>query len=190
MSYGIDPYAIDLGILRKVPGSKDRSLVEQVTGKYSEEYRLDWTYHKERGELAADEALSCIVEGNLRREDCWGSYVEALKLLCRHFGTFLPNDFFSSIYSDWLDSVDEALREARISLQEWISSGPPFTIPYKGGIPDVGHLSPKDVVDAFRRLRQARVKSDDPDLSGALREIDEWLETAQRQRSGLVLFYF
>src|SRR5690349_19100255 len=94
MSYGIQPFAVKLVRVRRAFGSRDASLVAEITGRFDWRFEQDDCDEDDEGEPTLEVALHEVVEGRPLRDGYGHKYGYILELLCWHYGTFLPNDLF------------------------------------------------------------------------------------------------
>lgn len=202
MSYGLVPYACDVGALRRLVGVGvpvgDTVLVDLREKQRQKIAGLDRWF---AGAIAAgapslEQALTQLILGGRAATRRGASFGYALEILTEHVGHRLMNSTVYPAGLAFLDEVDEAL--ARIGIPEPFRlsnlafSGPPVPL---GDIPDfpaIGWLDGPTVCAAREAFRTRRVDAQAHALSTevlmALGQIDGW--TVDADGRALVGFYY
>lgn len=126
-------YAVPFGRLKRVPGSRDRDLVEAIAGAHEYFFaQIDELADEEDEVLSCQEALAQVVEGYP-----FGYILEAV---CGHLGREFDGVYSISRASGWLGPVDEFLRARGVSiaLSVLVFGACPVDIPTPNEDPFIG----------------------------------------------------
>lgn len=200
MGYSLTPYAVDLGKIKALVGSKnDRRLKQLIKrlGKGAEDnggYGITWA-----------EALRHLVLGEPYDKNSGSKYGNTLEFLCMQFGEeLLSNDNFCDVRGalGWFKELDEQLEEAGVStkllsISKLAERGSPIPIPAYNDFPGIGYLTAKEVGPALDALLGAKFDDigDEADedeelwLPEEFEEVRSWLETCVESKRDLVCFY-
>jgi hypothetical protein len=191
MSYGFMVYALDLDKLKAACGSSDDKLRRMICGRF----KRDLQSHdegKDEGELTVREALRQIIMGGAPDSRSGSTYAYAFKLLCEHFGKFLPNAPLLPIRLSFIDDVDGALREMgafdAVSLSKLAYRGLPINLPSPDDFPMTGYMTPEEIRPALAQLSAAKYAGEDRDIAEAIDCIQSWLKAASDKQQALVSF--
>lgn len=194
MSYGIHPYAVNLGKLHGLLGSGKRRLAAKLGKQFRDEcLEID---EFDEDFLSTESALEHLLMGTALNEEAGGKYGFALKFLCEHLGIFLSNANWSAMRGDWFESVDEALSEAGVP-EDLFRSGhhlitralPILQLPLIEDFPAIGHLTSEEMPTIGDALRTAITQIEDEEIVESLQEVLGWLEICQKKRLALICFY-
>jgi hypothetical protein len=117
---------------------------------------------------------------------------DALEVLCREAGTWLPNEAFMPIRLEYLETVSAEQRRLGIS-ERWtvmsvVFNGPPIAIPEPDDFPVIGHLAADQVGAALAQHRDLVTEASEP--SPAVEEFMGWLDACHRTGRDFVCFYY
>ena len=209
MGTTLTPIAVDLDKLRAACGSRDRALLDSVVRKF----RRDFEQFDEMGEdldaggdddppagstLTMKEALGHLVMGEEYNPKAGFMYGYALEFLCRHIGTKLPNDQWSSLRSSWswFPDVDNALEElgvpeGRLRVQGHLRGrGSPVPIPAIADYPVIGYLRRDEIRLAAGDLDEGKVQSlECEDMREGLGELLTWIRKCLKTKRDLICFH-
>ena len=205
MSGVVMPFAVKLSQIRKALGSRNKSLLLELREEFEEELEDDRERVEEANqdddfdpELSLQDALRHLIMG----EDLWDyegeKYGHSLELMCAFFGEFLANEHWTGIPLDWADAADEALLELGVPAEVFsifnhlLDRGAPVDIPEIDEVPWIGYVTLAEIRVALAELSEIRLtalKSNVP-MQIALKQVRDWLDTCQRDKSDLVCFYY
>ena len=168
-------YAVDLRELARIPGSKDKGLLRRVmTAQKNLLDDVNKRYYREPSTLiTAEQALSDIVEGNLRNGYGY-EYRCVIEPLLEVVGQRLEDKtsrrslWFNLDF--WLDDFRPVMKQLGLALLEdrWDREVLPFPLPDDADPwPRVSHLTSKEVSEtlaAFRRADLNQIKKLDKKL--------------------------
>ena len=207
MSYGVMPFAVSLPQIRKVIGSKSKSLLLELREEFEDELTADREEVEEANEddefdpeLPLDDALRHLIMDEERWDYEGAKYGYAIEMLCSFYGEFLPNDHWSGMQLSWAETVNDALLEIGFPAETFsifghlIYRGSPIDIPDIEDFPFIGYVTLAEIPAALAVLtdeRFAAVQHENADdIRVSLEQVREWLETCQREKSDLVCFYY
>lgn len=192
MSYGFMVYSIDLDKFTAAFASKDDKLRRMISGRFKGEFK---SYDESQGEgaLSLRDALRQLIMGDALDPRCGSTYAYASKLICEHFGKFMPNAPLYPIPLSLIDEVDDALRvmgvfEA-VSLSSLSYRGLPVELPRPDDFPMTGYLSTDEVRIAHERLGSATYGGDNRDISEAIDCIRDMLQLASDRGHAMMSFF-
>jgi len=205
MSGVVMPFAVKLSQIRKALGSRNKSLLLELREEFEEELADDRERVEEANqdddfdpELSLQDALRHLIMG----EDLWDyegeKYGHSLELMCAFFGEFLANEHWTGVPLDWADAADEALLELGVPAEVFsifnhlLDRGAPVDIPEIDEVPWIGYVTLDEIRVALAELSETRLtalKSNVP-MQIALKQVRDWLDTCQRDKSDLVCFYY
>ena len=213
MSYSVGAYAVDLGELAKVIGSKDEALLAALIADNPELGEPD-EEAEEEDQVSESAALRHLVMGETPHPPSAYQYGYALEELCRHLGEWLPGDLWTSIRWTVLEET---------GFQEILKkTDPPVPLPPSEDFPRIGHLSAEQVramvqkmgpdghlttaapsgkkggrslrtrvvTAVFSRLLSRREAMTAEDVREMLDEYEAWLREAASKGKALVFFYY
>ena len=191
MSYGFMVYSIDLDKFTAAFASKDDKLRRMISGRFKGEFTSYDENHGE-GDLSLRDALRQLIMGDALDPRSGATYAYASKLICEHFGKFMPNAPLYPIPLSLIDEVDDALRvmgvfEA-VSLSSLSYRGLPVELPRPDDFPMTGYLSTDEVRIAHERLGSATYGGDNRDISEAIDCIRDLLQLASDRDHAMVSF--
>jgi hypothetical protein len=192
MGYGIEAFSVRLSRVQRAFGSRDASLVSEITWEFDSYFEPD-VFHDEGPTLEV--ALHEIIEGKPMQESYGHQYARILKLLCWHFGKYLPNSHFSAMRSEWAKRVDEGLVRAGVppeTFSLWrhlMNRGSPIAIPQPEDWPFIGYLKAAEIGPALRAVKAADLTVLDAQVRDAVGELRGWLEVCSKAVWDLVCFY-
>jgi len=206
MSSGIRPFAVNLKQIRKVIGSKSKSLFRELREEFEDELEEDREAVEEANldddfdpELPIEDALRHLIMDEERWDYEGSKYARAVEMLCTFYGEILPNDHWTAASWDWIESVSDAILESGVSTEKFslaghlLERGSPIDLPEIDDFPWVGYLKNAEipaVLEALTEERIARLKlRDAARLKVSLLQLREWLETCVRDKSDLICFY-
>lgn len=171
MSYGVDVYAIDLDLIRRVFEDAELARERGVLAI------VDWLRPAlaEGGDPARDEALD----------------LENFQQICEALGTQLGNASVSPAPLELFERVDEALpralRDAGLSFSALIDGGAPVALPPSPDFPSVGHLEASVVRAAAEILGDDALECEsDDDVDGVFSDLEDWIHFAAAKGWGLI----
>ncbi|NUQ62107.1 MAG: hypothetical protein HUU20_06445 [Pirellulales bacterium] len=200
MGSSLTPYAVDLGKIKALVGSKNQRRLNQLIKRFgkgaedNEGYGATWA-----------ELLRHLVLGGPYDEQSGPKYGCILQFLCMQFGQELSNDNFCDLRGahGWFESLDEQLERAGVSTKllsiskHLADRGSPIPIPAYNDFPRIGYLTAQGVARALDALLGAKLDDigdeEDEDeelwLPEEFEEIRSWLETCVETKCDLVCFY-
>ena len=207
MSHGITPFAVSLPQIRKVIGSRSKSVLLQLREEFEDELQEDREAVEEANadddfdpELSLEEALKHLIMDEERWDYEGAQYGFAVEMLCQFFGEFLPNDHWAGIKLSWAETVSDAILEAGVPNETFsifdhlIYRGSPISIPDIEDFPYIGYVTFSEIpniLDSFTEKRIEAIKHDDAtEIRTSLAQVREWLETCQREKTDLVCFCY
>lgn len=191
MGYNVQAYAIGLEQLRAVIGSSDEARIGALLDTYARE--LDDIEQIDASAPSATDAVRALIAGRMEDGEVNFKYGYALELLCRELGQQLPNEFWSAMNGEWFDAVDDAFAELGGGTKlcsEVFWSGPPVDLPFIDDFPAIGAVLPEQVPPLVAAMTSALSSAPSTREVSALRELLEWLRTAERDGRGIITFYY
>ena len=206
MSVGVIPFSVNLTQVRKAVGSRSKSLLQQLREEFEEELATDRELVDEANgdddydpELAIEDALRHLIMDRERWDYEGEKYGHAIQILCTFFGEVLHNEHWGRLTFTGIESIEDALLEAGVPAETFsifdhlLHRGSPIEIPEIEGIPYIGYLTLAEIPDvlaAFTDKRLSAIKRlRNQQISLPIEQLQEWLETCQRDKSDLVCFY-
>lgn len=147
MSYSHVFYGLNLNKLQSIYGSKDDTLVAEVSQAQAAKLKDNDGFFEdqiEQGNFPTSEtALREIVAGSFGQyEHAEAMYGYVLKILCEHFGTPFGQD---------VAAVGDHSYKSQL-----VASGPPIPIPHdKSDFPEIGFLSLAEIPKEIKRIEAA-----------------------------------
>jgi hypothetical protein len=192
MSYGFMFYSVDLDKFTAACGSKDDKLRRMISGRFKGEFA---SYDEGRGEgaLSLRDALRQVIMGEPLDPRAGSTYHYACKLICEHFGKFMPNAPLLPIALEFIDEVDDALREMgvfdAVSLSKLAYRGLPVDLPSPDDFPMAGYMTSDEVRAAREQLDAATYGGDHGDIAEAIDCIRDLLRAASGKGHAVVSFF-
>ena len=207
MSHGVTPFAVSLPQIRKVVGSRSKSLLLELREEFEDELQQDREEVDEANEddefdpeLALDAALRHLIMDEERWDYEGAKYGYAIEMLCSFYGDFLPNDHWTGIQMAWAETVNDALLEIGVPSETFsifshlLYRGSPVDIPEIDDFPFIGYVKQAEIPAILNALTDERFATisheDTEEIRISLEQVREWLETCQRDKSDLVCFYY
>jgi hypothetical protein len=196
-------YAVPLDELARVPGSRDRALIDAVVAESEYSFsqvdemaeRFDEEEDGEENRVPTCRvALTRLVEGeDLGDVPGHHGYVYGYVLegVCSHLGEEMENVSAISGSSRWMDGIDRLLAEVEVplSLVDLVYGGSPIRIPEPDDYPAIGRWSPEQVERALGPLRGVYAEPSKGDEWDTVLQIRRWVEfAAARPGHGIVGF--
>ncbi len=154
MSYSVQAYAVDFGVLTQSRGSKDARLVAKAVKATRE------LHGKDEREAVAEAARAWVDGARLAGEPAIQAY--GFHVIASVLGERLPNTAWSSMRGDWFDTVDEAIarsvprgsKKDAPKLADFFLAGPPPStrVPVPDDFPVMGHVPARAVAPLQKRL--------------------------------------
>jgi hypothetical protein len=201
MAYYVDAYLVDLEQLHQLYGSHNLTVAHEIEQRFAEDIArasetiddLNVELH-ELGESPVPtvlEALHASLAGQSPAERERQPYWFALRLLCQHLGTTLPNEQFFGLQGYGVKFIEEDI-EAIANLV--FHSPPPGPIAFpKELYLSVGHMTSQQAAERLAD-RKPGVFSDDEDDRAWERAVCEqfyaWLEAAVDNHKSIVTFFW
>jgi hypothetical protein len=190
MSSTLTVYAIPFERLQRVPGSRDRGLVEAVSAE-SRGFlaQIDALGDGDEERPRCRDALAQIVEGAALSPHLGYLYGYALEALCAYLGRELPNVSGISGASAWVEKADELLRGrgAPVGLTDLVYGVCPVEIPEPDDYPYIGAWPPHVIPAALGAVRCVDPQGLGYELRETVARVRAWLEAAG-SGEGLVRF--
>jgi hypothetical protein len=181
MSSTFSVYAVPYDRLKRVPGSRDRDLVEAIVGAHEHFFaQIDELADEEDEVPSCREALAQIVEGAPLAGHLGYLYGYALEAVCDHLGRELDGVSSISRAAGWIDPVDEFLRDkgVPIALSDLVFGACPVDIPTPDDHPFIGSWPPMVIPAALEAIRRVDATGVDYDTAESVAQIRGWLEAA------------
>jgi hypothetical protein len=199
VSYNLYPIAVDLNAVLAAIGSKDESLLAELTAEFAHELdELNSMLVDAIGEddaLAATDVLRHLVTGEPRRTDAGFVYGYCFEIICRHFGDTLSNSAWSSMRWNWFEAVQRALGEAGVgdrvfAATRLVTRGAPVELPPIDDFPSIGYLTRAEIPAVRGALASADLsKVADAEAVASIEQIRSWLRECQESDRDLVCTY-
>ncbi len=207
MSSGLMPFAVSLTQIRKIVGSRSKSVLLQLREEFEDELAEDREEVEEANEddefdpeLPLEDALRHLIMDEERWDYEGARYGRAIELFCSFYGEFLPNDHWAGMQLSLAETINDALIDAGVTAETFsifghlFYRGSPIDIPEIDDFPYIGYVKLSEIPLALAALtdeRIAGIQDDDADeIRKTLVQVREWLEACQRDKSDLVCFYY
>ncbi len=207
MTYGVTPFAVSLTQIRKAAGSRSKSIYRDLREEFEDELAEDREQVEEANEddefdpqLSLERAIRHLILGEERWDYEGAKYAYAVELICSFYGEILPNDHWTGISLGWAETINDSLLESGVSAETFsifahlFYRGSPIDIPEIDDLPCIGYVMLSEIPDALAALTDNQlslIKGDDgEEIRVALRQVRDWLEACQRDKSDLVCFYY
>jgi hypothetical protein len=162
-----------------------------ISGRFKGEFT---SYDEGRGEgaLPLRDALRQVIMGEPLDPRSGSTYHYACKLICEHFGKFMPNAPLLPIHLEFIDEVDDALKEMgvfdAISLSKLAYRGLPADLPPPDDFPMTGYMTSDEVRVASEKLDAATYGGDHGDIAEAIDCIRDMLRVVSSKGHGIASF--
>ena len=207
MSYGVTPFAVSLPQIRKAVGSRSKSILRDLREEFEDELAEDREQVEEANEddefdpeLSLERALRHLILDEERWDYEGAKYGYAVEMICSFYGEILPNDHWTGISLGWAESVNDSLLELGVSAETFsifghlFYRGSPVEIPEIDDFPCIGYVTQSEIPDVLTELTDkqlSRINGDDgEEIQVELKQVRDWLETCQRDKTDLVCFYY
>ncbi len=207
MTYGVTPFAVSLKQIRKAAGSRSKSIYRDLREEFADELAEDREQVEEANEddefdpeLSLERALRHLILGEDRWDYEGAKYAYAVELMCSFYGHILPNDQWSGISLGWAETINDSLLESGVTAETFsifghlFYRGSPIEIPEIDDFPCIGYVTLEEIPGALAALTDKQlslIKCDGgEEIRNALKQVRDWLETCQRDKSDLVCFYY
>lgn len=206
MSHGLAPYSVNLSQICKVVGSRSKSSLRELREEFEDELTEDREQVEQANqddefdpELRLDRALRHLIMDEERWDYEGPKYGRAVEMLCSFYGHILPNDHWTEWDLAGIDAVSEALQsagpESRFSISgHLIRRGSPVQIPEISDFPYIGYLKATEVPIVLNGISDKKLSSikqaDAERVVCSLRQLREWLEACQRDKTDLICFFY
>lgn len=192
MSYGLNPYAVDVDALVAKHGCDDRNFLRKVEREFAaplerDEQQLARERERNPWRPSLRDALRRFVAGDTRHssygERLWYGpyYGYTMEMLCRILGRPLYNSEFEDIRSSFLDKIEV--------MTTLLKSPPPLPLTDPRDFPFVHHLTANQVLQENKRLASWNGWSADRVVLSAQEQYREWIADATATGQGIVAFY-
>jgi hypothetical protein len=204
VSYTLQPIAVDLDVVRKVIGSKDRKLLARLKKELAEDLEqvdsmLEDYVDEDEGEepLTTADVLQHLILGEpySTAEGVGFAYGYCFGALCDHYGEMLDNDHWSAMRYPWFDAVQKALEQAGVTKKQFaisalVERGAPVKLPEIDDFPGLGYLTKTEVVKARDVLSKGDLtKIADREAVESIEQVRQWLDACARSDRDLVCTY-
>ncbi len=198
MSYALTPYVVDLDVLHSALGSKDDKLRRMIGGRFKKHLDFDDSQFDsiiEEGGPTIRDAIRAVIEGGPFDDRHGTMYGYAYKWICEFHGRAQFNNDFSPMRSEWLEVVDEGLKDlgvSAISVEEFSFGGLPSPIPAPDFLPGYGEWSLAECQEALAQWEAAtgEAKSSlEPEVLRAAESCLDWCRNATAAGRGVVAFF-
>ena len=203
MGYSHNFFALDVGKLKGIFGSKNDELMNQILKEQQEDINDNDAFFEDEIELGevpnTSTAIRQIFDGNPQMDAEGAIYGYALKIICQHLG--------EPVWGGEYGVADVTDHPYKSNL---LKSGIPIPIPEPSDFPMIGHLSLDQIDDEIELAtgKHEKTASDSAEALSALRsafglrrgeinaeeiqeDIDAYVETLQKAKQlamGLVSF--
>ena len=206
MSHGVTPFAVNLAQIRKVVGSRSKSLLRELREEFEDELTMDREEVEEANiddefdpELALEDALRHLIMDEERWDYEGPKYAQAIEMLCSFYGEFLPNDHWTEMPISWAETVHDALHDTGVSEDQFsllghlFHRGSPVDIPDIEDFPYIGYVKQSEIPSVVELLSDETFSSienaDVVKIRRSLEQLRDWLEVCQREKSDLICFF-
>jgi hypothetical protein len=178
-------------------GSRERDLVADILERFAEDIdQLDSDFETDdpdvwEGPTAAG-AVAELIDGRPSMdEDDAGLYTAAFELVCRFYGEWATNDYFSPCRVEWFDRLDAILAAGGVPLtlgNLWCIS-PPIQPPWDRLLA-FGHWSAEAMRAAAGPLDRLLPSVPDAEERAALGSVAAWLRAAEATTGSILVGFF
>lgn len=197
MGADMHAYSADLEALRRMVGSGDCELLEQLTTQIASGLdRLDAEAAGWGNLVPARQALTKMImepaylDGVANLSNDAAIYIYVFKEMCEHYGKPLDNEYDMS--SEWLSEVEEALDDVGVTCEpsEYFVAGDDLPLPSAFPYPIAGCIDFEVMTELRDELKPALSADVDDDVLDTVTELSEWAHECLRERRGLVWFFY
>jgi hypothetical protein len=148
MSMALTLYLVELERVHAAIGSRDDKLRRQISGRFKDDFaRADEYFDHEisGGAPTRRDALRAVIEGGPFDRAHGFQYAYAYQAICRHFGAYLDNNWFSPFRGSWVEDVDRGLERLGMTprVMTFMYGGLPEPLPRPDDFPSYGEWSPE-----------------------------------------------
>lgn len=190
MSLALTLYLVDIGKVRSTLGSRDEKLRRQLGGRFKQDLAQadDWFSSEiEGGAPTRYDAIRAVIDGGPFDARFGFQYGYAYEMICRHFGSYLDNNAFSPFRGDWLEQVDQGLKELGVTavrVTTFMYGAVPDPLPRPRDVPGYGEWKAdqcRALVEQWTAAAPERRAAVDPQVREAIESCVEWARAAQRK---------
>jgi hypothetical protein len=201
MAYYVDAYLVNLEQLHQLYGSQNLVVACVIEQQFAED--IAWasetidelnTDLQECGESPVPtvlEALRASLAGQLPGERELQPYWFALRLMCQHLGTTLPNDQFFGLQGYGVKFIEEDMEPIADLV---FHSPPPGPIPFpKELYLYVGHMTSQQAAELLDHRKLVVFSDDERDQAweqAVCEQFYAWLEAAVTSQESIVTFFW
>jgi hypothetical protein len=190
-------YLVPRDEILAAPGGKDRKLVSAILGEFAEDIKqLDSDFETDSpdvwdGPTAAGAVAELIGGRPSMDEDDAGLYTAAFELVCRYFGEWASNDYFSPCRIEWFNRLDGVLSAGGVplSLSNLWCIAPPVRPPWDRLL-DFGHWPADAMQVAAAPLDRLLPSVADAEERAALGTVMGWLRAAETTPDSILVGFF
>lgn len=188
MAYAITPYVVRLDRLKKIFGSGDEKLFEEILEQQSS-LLSDIDMINDACGFCCSDALRALVFSDKSEEMPAYLYGYAFEVLCAHIGDELPPIHDISGAYEWIGEIDSALGLNRVKLKlgDLVYSGCPISLPDQDDFPCIGFWCPADIREAFKALQAVDMAAMNCEVSETISCIKAWLAVANRDLEASII---
>jgi hypothetical protein len=198
MSLFLEPYVVDLAVVRGAVGSGDVRTRRSVGGRFKSRMAADDEYF---ADLIADgapkryDALRAVVDGGPFDAEHGFQYGYAYRMICEFHGRAQANHRFAPFRWGWLERVDDGLRELGVTAVDVSSFGYSLPDPLPGAeSPRYGEWSARECALGLEQWEAAapeRRAALDPEVLEAAEQCAGWMRAAvAREGFGVAGFMY
>lgn len=197
MSQGLMTYLVPRDEVLAAPGGRDRDLVADILDQFAEDIeQLDGDFETDdpdawEGPTAAG-AVAELIDGHPSMdEDDAGLYTAAFELVCRYYGKWASNDYFSPCRVEWFNRLDALLAAGGVplSLGDLWCVAPPVRPPWDRLL-EFGHWPADDMRAAAAPLDRLLPSVADAEERAALGTVAGWLRAAEAAPGSILIGFF
>jgi hypothetical protein len=197
MSQGLMVYLAPRGEVLAALGSGDQELLADILGQMAEDIEyLDRDFETDDPEVwdgpTAAGALAELIDGRPSMdEDDAGLYTSAFELVCRYYGEWASNDYFSPCRVGWFERLDGVLAagDVPLSLISLWSIGPAVPRPLSPLL-EFGHWSAEEMRAAAGPLAKLLPTVVDAEERAALETVMGWLKASEAAPESMLVGFF
>lgn len=190
-------YSVPLERLRRIPGSRDRQLVDQIVAVSDEAIsRTDEAMNEAFDDEVIPRFMSCghairqIVDGEPLDEELGVIYAHAYELICEALATDCRGQWGPiSSSTAYFECLDRALEHVDVPLRcsDLMCTRSIISMPRPDDFPSLGWWSPETIAASYRPLQKLRSplrrlmrmgRRLDVELAEALPDIEAWIGDA------------
>jgi hypothetical protein len=195
MGYNLRVYLVDTEEIKRIPGSNDTELLEEILEARGDDFA---DYDEQQDPFGEDydppfthaEALREIFAGRYTRPDCGVYYGWAFDLLCAYLGKWM-HQRGNNWPTAWLSRLDAALAEGRVDLRFWgglVEKCPVPLPPNPDSIPGIGHWTYEQIVTALPKFEEMVGRVEDKALLLSLKEdMLLWLRAGAKRPGSMLI---